>query len=202
MRQIGLGCAMLILLATATSRGAVINVGERLLEPDQPGQTIEIRVSGGEAVSGVNFYVLLDDGGPAAGASEPVDGPIISDVNLTDGTIFDGNHNTQVSPTEAPWVWTSNVTTQSGTVTADGVLATITFNTTGLHEGSWPLRLMDPLGAETNFVPGSVSTTVNHGTVHIPEPASAALLVGSALAAALRRPGTRRRGPCRAPASR
>src|SRR3989304_2976478 len=68
----------------------VIEVGEHVLLPDQADQAIDIYVSGGDLVQGVNLNIQVADGGPEAGGS--INGPVIQDLRILEGTIFAGNN--------------------------------------------------------------------------------------------------------------
>lgn len=188
-------------LACGSRAGAVpvLTAGDHVLAPNTPNQEVQVRISGGDQIEGINFYLQVGDGGRVfdeAGelALDGSDtGPVITRLNLTDGTIFTGNNNGQEFGT---WLYgllgVSYVTTQSGTVAADGVLARVTLDTTGMFSGTVPFSLrwqglyggLDfpsdvPLYPPLVLVDGSLS-------IHAPEPGSVGLaLVGLVCVAGL-----------------
>ena len=135
----------------------VIDVGDHFLLPNTPGQQIQIFVTGGDEVQGLNFNVQVEDGGPEVSqwnGGPGIDGPEITTIDVESG-IFNGNNNGAVNP-ESPSVipqWEGRyITTETGTVIADGLLATITVDTTGFTEGSFSLILGDEnLNGPTDF---------------------------------------------------
>jgi PEP-CTERM motif len=142
------GIALLTLLACTPARGASVNVGNYLLLPNTANQVITIQVAGGEQVAGENFYAQIGDGGTANGGSNSK--PSFSIVNILGGTIFAGNNLGAIgdpngtppgSNAAHPLIWVDGTVTTSGTVSASGVLATLTVDTTGLSSGTFPLVL-------------------------------------------------------------
>ena len=99
--------------------------------------------------------------------------------------IFQDNHQGQGDSTVfLPQYRDANVTTMSNTVAAEGLVATVTFDTTGFSTPgqSWDLVLDGVIGgnARTDF--GLVETDVRNGKIRIiPEPATATMLGGLGL---------------------
>ncbi|MDY7010416.1 MAG: PEP-CTERM sorting domain-containing protein [Planctomycetota bacterium] len=149
------------------------------LQPNQTGQSIPIYVTGAGSVQGLEFNVRIGGG---------TSGPIFEDVDILTGTIFDGN-NTGVNPGSYinPRDAYLGTTTVSGSALTDGLLATLTIDTTGLFEGQYSLSLIDTLEGRTNFA--GVSADITDGSIIIiPEPTSLVLmLVGAGLIAHRRR---------------
>jgi hypothetical protein len=164
---------MVLLLLGGAAHGATILVGEHNLLPDTPGQTIQIFVTGGNAVQGLNFNGQVADGGPEVGGS--IDGPNITSADILTGTIFGSNNTGQQDPGSFPQLAIRTTSTSSGTVTADGLLATLSIDTTGFLKGSWPLKLGDTLNGPTDFA--GIPITITDGSIAVPEPAGAALLL-------------------------
>jgi len=78
-----------------------VAVGDHVLLPDMEDQQIQIFVTPDdpitpEFVQGLNFNIQVADGGPEVGGV--VDGPVISDVDIITGTIFEANNLGQVDP--------------------------------------------------------------------------------------------------------
>ena len=149
-----------------------IVVGTHTLLPNQPNQVIEIRVTGGDPVDGLNFYVQVADGGPelvALGllpAGQGIDGPAITGADLISGTIFAANNDgQQVPPGNQPQVAGFLITTDVGTVAADGLLARLTLDTTGFTSGSWPLMLADTWNGDADFA--GLAAVITNGVIQI-----------------------------------
>lgn len=148
----------------------IILVGEHILLPDTPGQSIEVYVSGTPAVQGLNLNVQL---GPDPYAT---DGPVLSGLDILTDTIFAANNTGASNPEQGlgidlPMFETRTTTTLSGTVVADGLLATMTVDTSGLQSGTWTLSLSNTLNGPTDFA--GLSAIITDGSIHIvPEPAT------------------------------
>lgn len=137
LHKLFLGCIVLSFIAAA-AEASTITVGNHLLLPDTPGQTVQIFVTGGDAVSGLNLFAQVGDGGPElTDFSLPAgtDGPAISSVDLKTGTIFDGIPDGQTDTGSIPQVvnYFIAITAAGGSVPADGLLTTLTIDTTGFQ---------------------------------------------------------------------
>jgi len=187
-RRTLLGLLVTLCVATAASAAPIIVVGPagindpyELIE-DTSGQWIDIYVSSGDAVAGCNFNAQIGDGGPGAGGTA---GPVITAVDL-EGGIFAGNNDGQVDLGSIPQVAMYSITTSSGTVSADGTLARLEIDTTGFFgDQTWTLALDSTLNGATDFAPTAAAIT--DGSIHIPEPASMAMLALGGLAVIRRR---------------
>lgn len=166
-------CVLIVFsLAAGVEAKPSIVVGTHYLNVNQAGQTIPIYVSGGDEVQGLEFNVCIGGG---------TQGPIFEDVDILTGTIFEGN-NTGINPGSYinPRCAYQGTTTSSGTVVADGLLATLTIDTTGLFSGEYTLSLINTPEGKTNFA--GVDVDIVDGLIVVPEPASLMiLLVGSSL---------------------
>jgi hypothetical protein len=160
----------------------VITVGNHILIPDVPGQTVQAFVSGGDEVAGVNLFVQVGDGGPELadyGLPPGTDGPAISAVDLKTGTIFDGTPDSQFEVGSIPQVVNYGfvISEPDATVSAEGVLVTLTIDMSGFSSGSWELLLGDVLPGlgplDTDFAP--TPATILNGSITAALPGDANL---------------------------
>ncbi len=203
-----LSLALLLLTVSLASGDATINVGHWILDPNTAGQEIELYVTGGDAVDGVDFFLQVADGGPEAPGGS-IDGPAITDVDIlgppdrpgNEPTIFSGNNTGEAAGGSLlPQFWQSGTSTDSGTVTADDRLATVTIDTSGFTSGSWELKMTGTLMGDSTFrsPPPGVTTSITNGSISIatngiPEPSTLLLLVLGTFSLLSRRDRRRRR---------
>ena len=171
---LGPGIVAVMVSAGIVQAVPTIEVGTHHLLPDTPGQKIDICVSGGDPVQGLNFNVQVGDGAAANGGVDI--GPIITEADVVTGTIFDGNNTGQTDLVSMGLIVFRVVTTASGTVAADGLLATLTVDTTRITSGWFDLSLTNvaekafPPGVDTDFA--GVPADITNGTIEIvPRPA-------------------------------
>jgi hypothetical protein len=189
-----MGFVVLLCLPRTIWATPVIVVGEHELLADTADQLIEIMVSGGDSVQGLNLRLQVADGGTHPDAGGSIDGPKISNIDLVSGTIFDGNNTGQNGLLSLPQVWVQSITTANGMVAADGMLATVMIDTTGFMDGEFDLRVGETLDGATDFA--GVPVDITDGSIRIvPEPASfLGMLAGiGMICAALRRVSTKSR---------
>jgi hypothetical protein len=149
-----------------------VTAGNHLLAPNTPGQVIPILVSSAnENVAGLDLYLYLNGNSGL--------GPIITAVDVIGpGTIFNPNNVGQFSlgpPYDVPGQQPSAITTTaSGFVVANGTLAFVTVDTTGVAGGVFPLGLFNPDLGPTDFAvnPGFDAILVDGSITVVPEPAS------------------------------
>jgi hypothetical protein len=170
----------MLLLGASQASAALITVGDWSLDENTPEQQLQFIVSGGDAVQGVEFFLQVADGGPEAGGS--IDGPAITGVDIFTGTIFDGNNTGEAGAGSlVPQFWQSGTTVESGTVSAQGLLATVTISTEGFFRTdpvyTWDLLMKGTLMGDSTF-PG-VDTVVENGSITlkggssvVPEPST------------------------------
>jgi len=186
-----LALVLLFLCAGVSEAGLIlIVVGDHSLLPNTAGQQVLINVQGEEGnefVQGLNLNMQIGDG---------TAGPVFQDVNIVDGTIFDGNHNLPVHVADQPWVQVWTVTTATGSVLANGLLAALTIATTGIDSGTWALTLKDDASVppwSTTF-PGNnppsneFIPSITNGSLQIagvPAPSTFALSLGDLLSGGL-----------------
>ncbi len=151
-----------ILLTAACARAAPsVDAGDHYILPGTSGTTISIYVASNPAVQvqGLELYAQIGDG---------TSGPVFQDADVLTGTIFDGNN-----PGLFPGSYVldrhlyQGVVTQSGTVAADGLLATLTIDTTGVTHGRFDLLLSNDLeNSQTNFA--GVPAVLTNGKIIVP----------------------------------
>lgn len=178
--RISLFVVFLCSLRCAVLHAATIIVGQHELLPNTPRQTIDIRVAGGDLVSGIDLFVQIGDGGPQLGdfgLPAGTRGPSITGVELINGTIFAGVPDIPTdigSPrlTQAA-LYTLALVGSVSSVPADGKLATLSIDTSGLFAGSWSLSLSNVLPFEqlngpftTNFA-GKAAEEIQNGLISI-----------------------------------
>jgi hypothetical protein len=145
MRNAWLCCGFVaLLLAAPALAGPDISVGTYSLWGGTPGHTIQVWITGDGNLAGLNLFAQVGDGGPeltSYGLPAGTDGPSISAVNLQPvGGIFTGT-GAQTNSPGIPQVVISTFDVAHGTVPANGLLAELTIDTTGLNMGSWTLVL-------------------------------------------------------------
>jgi len=157
--------AAVFVLASVSEAATQIVVGNHILFPNTPNQKIEILVTGGDQIQGVNLNAQIGNDPTSLGAS-PVfqfdanqhlvfPGPNLSTL-LAPGSIFappTGFGENDV--TFFPALWQAGSATASGTVAANGVLATLYIDTTGFLQGVWTLSLANTIGGPTDWA-GSI----------------------------------------------
>ena len=168
-------------MVVASAGAATITVGSHILAPDTPAQQVEISVAGGDAVSGINLFAQVGDGGPELadyGLPAGTDGPAITAVDLITGTIFVAKPATQfpVDPTLPQFVNYGLILSEPGqSVPAAGLLVTLTIDTSGFSTGTWDLLLGDVLPElgpyDTDFAP--TAATIINGSITMASPGDA-----------------------------
>lgn len=187
-----LGIAFLMNMASASNADIIITYGNGSniidLLPNTAGQDVQFFASGvpGEGnIDGLELNMQIGDGGTAIGGTDI--GPTFEAVDMVLGTIWNGPGGgaNQDDPFVSPLLRQSTVFSNSA-FSADGLVATITFDTTGFSNGTFDFLLS---GVAGNFdsvfflVDDTVPTTAPNGFLRIgpvPEPSSATLLVGLA----------------------
>jgi len=170
-----------LLAATAGNLlAAQITVGQHSLRANQPDQWINVLVTGGDAVSGLDLFAQIGDGGPELatfGLSAGKAGPRISGAELVQGTIFQGvtDPPVNVSSPQLPQTafYSIALIGSKPTVPAQGTLVRLRLDTTGFYGGQWDLRLRDVLPYatfggphQTNFA--GPTAVINNGSITIP----------------------------------
>jgi hypothetical protein len=151
--------AACVLLRTGVpAHAATVTAGQHFLAPNASNQFITIQVIGGDAVSGVDLFLQVGDGGAAAGGDDV--GPTITAMDFGGVGVFAAN-NTGVFVDSTPLLWGVTTTTNAGTtVPANGRLAILAVSTVGITNGRYDLLLNPPSTGPTQF-PGVTTTLVN-----------------------------------------
>ena len=145
--------------------GPLIVVGTHVLQPDTPGQVISVYVSGELPVAGLNFNLQI--GYVELSSAQTPSAPRVEAVDILTGTIFADNHtdlrvdaSQQGGQAPVPQHGYQATTTAAGTVPANGLLATVTIDTTGFLRGSWSLMLSNTVNGPTDFA-GQAATVID-----------------------------------------
>lgn len=164
-----------LLALSSMACGQTIDVGTYSLLPNTADQKIELFVTGGTEIEAVNLNVQIADG---------MSGPVLQSVDLRSDTIFDPLNEGQLDILTNPQLFATTVTTPFSdpptTVAANGLLATLTVDTTGFSSGVFDLRLSGTLNGDSDFgfdLAGSpLPANVTNGQLLIvPEPTSIGL---------------------------
>ncbi len=178
-------CCVLSGVALAVPATAVIDVGSHDLQENMSGQTIQLYVTGAAQVTAFNLKAQIGDG------TGPNPEPIFEAIAFGGG-MWDTHANTVVGgpiggAEQFADAYVAFNTTAS--VPANGLLLTLTIDTTGFFDGdSFGLLLEgSEMGVDSNFVVaggGALAADITNGTINIvPEPASIALMsIGGLLA--------------------
>jgi hypothetical protein len=129
--------------------------------------------------AGEVFHVSEDDLPPVDSDGEllihPDDilsgsGPVITAVDLVSqpGMVFHGNSTTPVDPGSASRIAIRSLITSSGMVNAEGALAIVTFDTTGIAGGTYPLKMSATVNGDSDFA--GIPINIVNGSITIPIP--------------------------------
>ncbi len=130
MQKVTLLLSAVVSLATTGASALEIDIGHHVVVPNMPGQKIGIYVTGGELVNGISLTVAINGGGKAHGGKP---GPLITAIDVDAGpTIWNQppGHN-RPSVFNDGQLWNVNFLTIGGYVRGDGLVATVTVDTTG-----------------------------------------------------------------------
>lgn len=181
MRRHFVAASVLALLLVVPSLGASIVVGKNPLLPNMADQKVDIFITGGDVeIAGMQFRVQIADGYPGNPPSFPfgtIDGPNITSVDALTGTLFQGGHSDAIFSGEQ--AWEELPLTASGTVPANGKLATIRIDTRGFFltdaVTSWALNLTGMVFGDTEILDDGglpiSSVLIENGSIYLtPEP--------------------------------
>ena len=186
--------SVFLFAASQASATPIITVGSHDLLPDKANQPVDINVTGGDLVPGLDLFLQVGDGDA---------GPQIQTVDVLTGTIFADNNTGESlvaiggSGSLPYWNAYAATTTSNGTVSADGLLATVMIDTTGFTAGMWTLSVDFDYGGShyaSDFASDAPVTLVNGSINIVPEPGSLLLLFSAAIGLARWQWRRRRRG--------
>ncbi len=166
---------VVVCLALAGPAGAsiIINVGAHNLIQNSPGQVVQIFVTGGDQVTAFNLRAVIGDG---MGDSPE---PKFQSINFNGG-IWDVAENTVIGGPIGGFEQDAQAYVAFNTsvsVPANGLLVTLTIDTTGFFSGSsFPLLLKSTeIGSDSDFVViggATLAADITNGMFNIvPEPA-------------------------------
>ncbi|MFC1597761.1 hypothetical protein ACFL5Q_07485, partial [Planctomycetota bacterium] len=190
--QRALFCGLLIglLVVGPASAALIIDVGDHILAPNSTGQVVQIFATGWEAgdeqVTGFNLRAQLGDGDgtlDASAAGTDFDEPVFQSIDFTGG-IWDaydwGDGGGPVGGAEY-WAQADVTLDETGdAVNANGLIATLTIDTTDYFAGTFALNLAGPPLGDSDYVGQPLDDIIN-GTITlnaIPEPAVMVQLFG------------------------
>jgi hypothetical protein len=166
MLRIALWTSVILLNEALSAPALEIDVGHHPIVPNMAGQKIPIRVTGGELVNGISLSVAINGGGNAHGGKP---GPLITRIDVDSGpTIWNkppGHNRPEVF--NDGQLWNVNFLTKGGFVSADGLVATLTIDTTG-YFGRHTLELtgggITQSVGDTRFTGGNPELKIINGT--------------------------------------
>lgn len=196
-RNLFLAIAAILLCVGSAKADAVISYGVNEggvffidLQANTGNQARPFFVSGGDNVNGLELDLQIGDGGVFIGGTDT--GPRMGTIDMITGTIFAGASPTQQNVVNSPLAKQSTVDTTS-LVTANGLIAQVVFDTTGIGPGLYAFRLSGVAGQFNSTFFNSatpVTTIAPNGFLRvtaIPEPSSLLVVLGSTAVCLLRR---------------
>jgi hypothetical protein len=126
--------AMALILMTCSSSFAAqsIDLGRVVLAPETAGQTFPVTVAGTDQAGGMDLYLQVGGG---------TSGPLITGLGMSAGTIWGDAAIQTPLPGGSARTALSMVVTARGTTLANGRVATVTVDTTGVRGGIYPMIL-------------------------------------------------------------
>lgn len=175
--------AALLIPAAMASASVIISAPSADLPAGTTGVVqLNVTITGGDLLQGVNFYVQIADGGADLGgtATHPPTPSLMDASLIAAGTIFGPNNTLEPAKTLLPFVDISSTTTASGTVAANGNLAILSVDVTGAVPGvKYPIVLGNPAFQNTEVLGTAAigqQLVAGYVQVLVPEPATMILL--------------------------
>ena len=136
------------------------------LAPNTAGQQVQLFITGGDQIVGEDLNVEINGG---------TTGPVITGADILGSTIFSGNNEGQIqigivnSGTLAGHAaFLSTTTNPGGTVIDNGLLLTLTLNTSALSSGTFDLNLINTAnGASDLVLPNATTIDLSQSYTHI-----------------------------------
>jgi hypothetical protein len=171
MKKHVLAAAILFFAVITGAFCAEVRFGNIALRPNSI-INVPVLVTGGQLVTGVDFAIQVGDGGFANGGTSTK--PVILALDTTGpNTVFVSSNLGSDPTSNGGLMWIDALLTNpavSAQVTAAGVLAWVTFDTTGtfLNDG-YAIRLNHVSASDlsTAFVNPTVTTTIVNGNIYI-----------------------------------
>lgn len=147
-------------------------VGDAILLPNRPNQEILIMASGETQVRGVNLRIQMGDG------RGPIVEPTISAVSFADAIWAEHVRHTEGGPIEDEPNFaqvTTAILERDTSVKADGIVARLVVDTTGIFGGTFDVRLKDNLFGVASDFAGIIPSPLNNGSISVAGPGDANL---------------------------
>ncbi len=144
------GIIVVLVFASAAIATPTIDAGKIIVVMNSAGEQEGVYVTGGDAVQGMEFNITTGGGST---------GPIITAVDVLTGTIFNSNNGGGFAGYVNSYDAYKGVVTASGTVSASGLIATVTFDATGFTTwGTYAFTLTNGEGDTTftDLVPATL----------------------------------------------
>ena len=166
--------ALLLTFVTPAGAAPTLDAGDHELAFNTSGQLVELFVTGGDLVDGLDLILEVGDG---------TEGPLITSVDLKTGTIFASAEYIETAVVPPPGRLTRTTVDGVTDVAATGKVANVTFDTTGIEPGDYPFELVAVIPEvdtfSTTFLRNGapVETTLVSGTLTVlPEPSALGFL--------------------------
>ncbi len=144
------GIIVVLVFASAAIATPTIDAGNIIVVLNSAGELEGVYVTGGDAVQGLEFNITTGGGST---------GPVITAVDVITGTIFDSNNGGGFTGYVNSYDAYKGVVTDTGTVSAAGRIATVTFDATGFTTyGTYAFTLTNGEGPTTftDLVPATL----------------------------------------------